>query len=434
MATPTTLANLQNVLRYLYPDKQLHRVFNNRRILNAKLEKRKVETDEGLNFRYNVHTGGTAAGGFIKENGTLYDPQAQKTDWLIFNAPSYAHRVMLSGQAKHANKRGKGATVKLWEFQVNRAVQDARDDFAIANYTPMNGLLTKARLCVSNTTNAVVEVEDVSRLRKGQKLAVATYDGADTTTHGHGPATNQDGMTIDAIDPRTRRVTFTGETLSGTPITSWVIDPATGVSDYAFFDAKSFQEGNRAFGLEDIISEDNPVGTGAVNYGGVNRSTAGNEWARGNVMDLAGDSITDDKADEAIEMVERLGYGTVEYWVTTHKVYREIKKNAVQTKRTGTLREKIANMWFEKCELSGKPVYSDKYGTPGAIYGIDPQAMWIAEVKAAGWEDEDGQTVTRLENTWGYQSLLTRMYQLVAIPNCHVVIKNVKTQSYIPSS
>lgn len=426
----TTIANLTNVLKYVYPDKKMLRSFNRRRIMNAMLEKRTVFTDEGLNFRYNVHTGTTSAGGFIGENDALYDPEAQSNDWLVFNMKSYAHRVQLSGQAKHANKRGKGAVVRLWEYQVNNAVQDARDDFAVENYTPANGILAT---CQAATSNSVFKVDTVRRLRIGMAVAVAETadDTAVTEGIGDGSRPLAEGTThrlITAIDTRTRTVTLGGN-LGGTPASNWNVISANGNTDHSVYAAKSHRQGYSPYGLEDFISEGNPAGTSVDDYGTVDRTSAGNGWAKGNVIDLNGDNITDDKADEAMDLVMVSGDGETEYWCTTPEIYREIKKLSVGTKRA-LMTTKIGDQWFPYAELAGKKVYADKFCTPGVIYGIDPQHVFIAETKTAGWEGEDGNTVHALESTWGYQSLFTRMYQLVGLPNAQVKITNVAFINY----
>ena len=426
-----TIANLNGVLKYMYPPKKMMRVFNRRRILSAKLERRSMVTDEGLDFRFNVHTGATSAGGFVVEGATIFNPEAQSHDWLIFNMMSYLHPVQLTGQAKHANKRGKGGVVKLWEHAVNSAVQDARDDYAIAHYTPMNGRLTECGAFISDDP-AKFEVMNARRLRVGQYVAVALTSDDSDVDNGYGTGTWSSDRTIASIDRTVSpaRITLSGG-LSGTQGSEWAADPNTGKSLHSVYDSKAHLVSSRVFGLEDIISANNAaVNNGStVNYGKVDRTSAGNEWNKGNVKDLNGGIITDDVADMAMDLVTVTGNGEVDFFVTTPEIMREIKKNAIQTKRA-TMREKIADMWFEYVELAGKKVYADKYCTKGAIYGLDMDNIFIAECKASGWEDEDGQVVHALETVWGYQALLTRMFQIVALPNCHVAITNVNETNY----
>ncbi len=287
------------------------------------------------------------------------------------------------------------------------------------------GKMTLCQEIISNSPTAIIRVESVRRLRKKMRIQLLKSSNL-AGTNGITDAT------IRAIDARTKQIVLENSSsaadiaLSGT---SWATVDAYGNSDHAIYLYERPTAAVGSWGIEDLISEDNPENSSIVgNFGGIDRTASGNEWARGGVVDLEGNPITNSRADEACTMIEVEGQGHVDFWLTTHEIYRDVLRFAEGDKRA-SMREKIGDTWFPRGFLAGRPIYPCQMCTPRTLYGIDRKALWYPENKPLDWEDDDGAIMARVQEKWAYEALLTRMYQLVGIPNCHALIKNVASSS-----
>lgn len=419
ITTRTLLGSGQKILKEVYSSDNIYRTFNRKRILPNLLRRKPQEVYEGNQFRYNVHTAGSSAGTHAAENATLPAADQQANDWLIFNMATYLHPIQLTGEVMHSTGSKEAAMIKALDFAAREAVKDAMDDFSIAMYTPHTGLLT--RVLESPTSTTVFKVENPRRLRVGQTVAVAKISD-------HAVANGKASTVITDISGKTVTVA------TALTATTWTtVDNNSGATDHGVYPVQNFTASAartvNPFGLEDIVLATDPAGPSSNEYGQIDRDDAGTDWAKGRALDLNGGNIDHDVADEAADLVEVAGNGEVSCWITTPEIFREINKLHVGDKRA-TMREKVGDGWFMRSLLAGRPVYKDKYCTPGTIYGLDLDNIWIAENKPVDWEEEDGAILHRLETKWGYQALLTRMWQIVAIPNCHVRISEVASQSY----
>lgn len=419
--TPQARANYTNILKEVYASDDMYRTFNRTRVGLAKLERKPVDIDWGAQYRWPVHTNTGVGGASSAESATLPEPEAESNDWLKFDMKTHVNRIGLTGQVIHSTRGRAAAVAQALEFKATQAVQSARDFYASRMYTHASGQVVKCQAAISNTTNAVIRVESVRRLRIGMSIFVAKISD-EALTHGTAAVT-----TILDIAPSTRQVTISG-TLAGTPLTSWAAPDAYGNSDHALFYGEEIGTARGTWGLEDIIYDSNPPGSAIGNFGEVDRTVAGNDWAKGRVLDLAGEVITHTRADQAMDLVSVMGEGNVEFFLTTPEILRDVKELSLGDKRYGG-REKTADGYFEFGMLAGKPCFADKYCSPRTIYGIDPNKLWFAEQKPLDWEDDDGNILSRMEDKWAYQALLTRMYQLCGVPNCHVAITNVRSNT-----
>jgi hypothetical protein len=415
--TDIALTDVEKLTKRAYHDKNIIRTFNYDRTLHALLDRRPQDVDQGGGFYYPFHIEGTASGGYIDETDTTPASQAQGRDWLYFTRmPQYVKRLALTTKAMHATGTRKAAVRRAAKTEMDGLVRDARVDMGIQVYTPHYGLLAKCTKPVS-TTQFYVEFGAHRRLRVGQTVAVAKISD-DSVTNGKA------STTITDIDNKTGLITV-GTALSGI---SWSRDQH-GVSDHGVFHILSFTKWNAPHGLEEIISEVNPEGASSIDYGNVDRDVAGTGWAKGQVIDLEGGEIEHPVGDEACDMVSVQGNGEIDLFVTTPEILREIKKISIGTKRS-PMRVKKASEWYTDTDFAGKPIIADRFCTPGCIYGIDRNMVWVAEEKKAGFESMDGSVWHLMESYLAYQAVFTRHHELVAAPNCHAVIKNVRSYAY----
>lgn len=418
MAT-TSRSNMSDLLRTVYPPKKIRELFNRDRILHARLERKKVQVDEGSEFKYALHIGGAPTGAHVAEGGTIPDVGQQRVKHIAFNLKTYLHPYAYTGQYKHTTKSLKAAAAPGLQFDIRNSLEDARDKLAVAYYTPANGMITKCRYPAVSTTSFYVE--EPARLRVGMKICVAQIADDTVVTNGYGSPASASALyrTITAVNYTSGLVTISGA-LTGT---TWV-DDGYGVSDYGVYAYEEFQLQAKGYGIEDIISKTNPYGTSVADYGGIDRTTAGNEYMHGNVFNLGGAPITHAFAEGCKHAVEENGSGKVEFWLCREDVYREVKKLHYGDKRAD-YKVKIGNNWFPAAYLADIPVIADKYCTARTIYGISPDDIEVAYGKLLDWEDDDGSMFARHATKWEYQALLTYMYQLCATPSNHVRINNV---------
>ena len=414
---------LSNILKTVYHTDRMYRAFNRKRVLFNLLKRKTQHVVEGGSFKIPVHTGGSNAGAHVAEGGTVPTPQAQTTSWLNFTTggamKTYLRPIKLSGEIIEGTQTTKAAVVKAADFAAKCAVQDALDDFNLSMFTPMSGLLTVCQEAAAQT----VDVENPRRIKVGMTLSIGLISNDDAYDPGY------DGVLVTGISGNT--VTFSG----GPCATHASIVPADsyGNSLYGVYlssaNVADTDDSQEVYGLEDIVNNVDPIGSGDVNYAGISRGTvesptAGTEWGRGQVLDAKGQPVSDELGAEAADLVESNSNGETKCWITTPEILREIIKISVGDKRAG-MKEKVGDGWFRTARLANLPVYADKHAPARAIIGLDLDNIWIAENKALGWETRDGSMWHRLETVWAYQALMTRMWQIVAMPNCHVQIKNV---------
>jgi len=433
---------MYNVLKTVYASNEMYKVFNRNRIGLAKVARRKQHVAEGLSFKYNVHTGGSSAGGMIGEGTALPSIDTQKNAWQDFNMKTYAHQLKMTGQLIHSTEGKKAAMAAAWDFAARTALQDAMDDFNVMLYRPANGLLTPIKSAPSTTT---FTVENPRRLRVGQTISIGlrnddTYHDADLTDESVG--TNGTAQAITAISSSSMGATIT----VGSALTGWTWTAATaaagvdqfGNSVYGVYDDSVYDTTNGAllgtFGLEDMIAAytfrhaDAATGTD-YDFGGVDREAAGNAWSKGNIHNANGGFIDHGVADQAADLVSISGPGEVKFWLGSPEMYREVKRLHIGDKRA-TMREQVGDGWFSTAELANRPFYPCKHCGLRDVYGIDNDYIWFAENKPLDWERRDGNWMHRQESYWGYQALMTRMWQLCGIPSCHVRITNLNFEYY----
>lgn len=410
---------MSDLLRTVYPAKKIRELFNRDRVLHAKLSRKQAKVEEGGTFNYALHIGGSPAGAHVAEGGTIPDVGQQRVKHITFNLATYLHPYAYTGQFKHTALSLKSAAAPGLQFDIRNTLEDARDQLEVAFYTPANGMRTKCRCPAVSTTQFYVE--EPRRLRKGMKICVAQIADDTVVTNGYGSPSTASSLyrTITAVNYTSGLVTIDGA-LTGT---TWT-DDGYGVSDYGVYLYDEFQRQAKNYGIEDIICKHNPYGTAVADYGGIDRTTAGNEYMQGNVFNLANQPISHAFAEATIDSAQEQGSGKIEYWLARHDLYREIKKLHLGDKRAD-YKVKIGNNWFPAAYLCDIPVIPDAYCTARTLYGMSSDDIEIAYGKLLDWEDDDGSMYARHATKWEYQALLTYMYQLTATPSNLVCIQNV---------
>lgn len=240
-------------------------------------------------------------------------------------------------------------------------------------------------------------------------------------------------LTVNAFDLTTKSVT-----LSGAP-------SGTAAGDYATIqDTVATGVSRHSNGLLSVCDDNNPASP-VGNYGGINRSTAGNEYWKGTVLANGGTNrpLTEDLGIQALDFARLKGGGKITHAISNLPVlrrYHELFGSTVDRFRSvGTLSGGIGRKdggseakddGRTVYDFSGIPWYVEPYLRSNRIVLIDANHMWIGhgDNEAPMPISEVFQdapffyqtTSATFEVNWYYQ-----MELLCDAPSCQVIIEDI---------
>jgi hypothetical protein len=144
------------------------------------------------------------------------------------------------------------------------------------------------------------------RVEKGMKVDVMANSDDDTK--------RGDSLTVTGVDPIARTVQLSGA-ITGESAGDYVVIEDT-TDD-------SINDSLHSNGLLGVISNANPAGV-VGNFGGVNRSTAGNEFWKAPVLSNSGTNRpwTEDLGLQAMDAVREKGGGKLSHWISNLAIVR----------------------------------------------------------------------------------------------------------------
>lgn len=214
----------------------------------------------------------------------------------------------------------------------------------------------------------------------GQVVDVMDLDDDDTKLG--------DSLTVSAVDPIALTVT-----LSGAP-------SGTAAGDYGVIDDTTDDSVNDALhtnGLISVVDDANPASV-VGNYGGVNRTTAGNEFWEAVVLSNSGTnrSLTEDLLIQASDNARLKGGGRTTHAITNQAVMRRYHEllsterffsmspsdsmaGGVGRRNQGSSEEGSSSSGTGRSvyDIGGIPFHVEPYFRPNTIVGIDRRHMWI---------------------------------------------------------
>lgn len=197
-----------------------------------------------------------------------------------------------------------------------------------------------------------------------------------------------DSATVTAVDPIALTVT---------------VDSApsgTAANDYAVIDDTTDDSLNDALhtnGLLSVIDDANPA-TVVGNYGGINRSTAGNEYWEATVLSNSGTnrSLTEDLLIQASDNARLKGGGRTTHAITNQAIMRRyhellsterffsmspsdqmaggVGRRDQGSSETGSDSEGMGRSVYD---IGGIPFHVEPYFRPNTIVGIDSRHLWL---------------------------------------------------------
>jgi hypothetical protein len=213
------------------------------------------------------------------------------------------------------------------------------------------------------------------------------------------------GMVIDVMavsDDDTKRgdsLTVTGYDPVAKTFTTSANPSSTAAGDYAVIedtcDVSVTTTSLHTNGLLGVISDSNPASV-VGNYGGLNRSTAGNEFWKATVLSNSGTNrvLTEDLLLQAQDAVRIKGGGKLDAWISNMPIIRRyhellageryfalskpgVLSGGIGRGGQGTSGDDASGEGLSPYEFSGIPWYVDPYFTNNVIVGLDRSHFFI---------------------------------------------------------
>lgn len=376
MATATT--TIVNALRYTYGVNKVQYLFNQESPTYKMLGK--VKKPMGGRGQFIIPTVTKNAGAWkgIAEGGSLPSALAPATAEATFALHEFVGLYDMTWKLIQDSRTDK--------FAFQQAIQFLDDGLRRRVFRNLNSDFVddgRGRVAIASAANSAgtFATAHFARCDVGQAVDVMA-NSDDDTLRGAG------NFTVTGIDPAARTIT-----LSGTPT-------STAAGDYAVIaattDISVTTTALHTNGLLGVISDANPTSSAVVaNYGGINRSTAGNEYWKAYVNSNGGTNrpLTEDLLLQAMDGMREKGGGMVNAWISNLAIVRRyhemlageryfaLSKPGVLEGGIGRKNKDYSNGpegdGLTPYEFSGVPWYADPYFNANVIVGLDTSHFFL---------------------------------------------------------
>lgn len=340
---------------------------NNSTIIMKRLEKNEEDVG-GKKAVVPLHTGRNSGVGARGDGGTLPSAGNQGYADATYNCAYNYARIQISGPTIKASRKDKYAFVKAVDAEIQGATKDLKDDINRQLHGDGTGVL-----CLVNTDPGT---------------------GTTLTVDNPGTMYLQKGMRIDIVDPAS--VTAGDARAAATNLLISAKTSTTAVTMSAALDATVADNdlvvryGNylrEMQGLKGIVSNANPT-VGGILVGGINRSTAGNEFWKANVLANGGvpRKLNLDLLQQAWDAAEEEG-GEISLILTSRtqrRKYLALVKADGRFVNTLTL-----DGGYDALEYNGKPLVVDRHALPGRIYFLDESTLALYRMSDVDWINKE---------------------------------------------
>ena len=314
----------------------------------------------------------TNAGAFtgIAEGGTLPTAIQPDTTEATFALQEYVGLYNVSWKLIQDARTSKFAfeqAVKMLDDGLRRRIMRNLNSDLLDN--------GKGRLAVlpAADNSEPVTVNALPRCMTGDIVDIMDVDDDDTK--------RGDSLTVAGVDIINRTVE-----LSGSP-------SSTGAGDYLVIQDTTDVTSSvclHSNGLLGVINSANPAAV-VGNYGGLDRSTAGQEFWQGGVLSNSGSNrpLTEDLLLQGMDMVMERGGGKMDAFLSNRAILRRyhellageryfsLSKPGVLSGGVGRKETDPGKMGMTPYEFSGVPWYCDPYFNANVIIGMDTSHFFI---------------------------------------------------------
>lgn len=372
----TTVSNVVNALKYTYGVNKVQYMFNQESPTYNMLNKVKKQQGGRGQFIIPLITKNAGAWKGISEGGSLPTALAPATTEATFALHEFVGMYDLSWKLISDSRSDKFAFQQAVQFLGDglkrRILRNMNSDFID------NGKGRLAVWTVADDTSGFTSAFQ-PRLETGMVVDVMAVSDDDTK--------RGDSLTVTGYDPIAK--TFT---LSGNPT-------STAAGDYAVIedtcDISVTTTSLHTNGLLGVVSNANPASV-VGNYGGINRTTAGNEFWQAAVLSNSGSNrpLSEDLMIQAQDAVRIKGGGKLNAWMSNMPIVRRYHEMLAGERyfalsKPGVLAGGIGRggsntdggsadgEGLSPYEFSGIPWYVDPYFTNNVILGLDTSHFFL---------------------------------------------------------
>lgn len=369
----TTTAVLES-LRYTYGVNRVLYLFNEESVAFNILSRVKKPMGGRGQFIMPIITQNPGAFTGITEGGALPTPLDMDTAEATFKLQEYVAAYNVSWKLIQDSRTDKFAfqqAVTMLDEGLRRRVMRNLNSDLIDNGKGRLAVLTGV-----DSAGAIVTSSFLPRCEKGMVVDVMDLSDDDTKIG--------DSRTVDAVDPIARTIDLSGADLSGEAAGDYLVIQDT-------CDVTSNNPAYHSNGLLGVINSSNPDAV-VGNYGGINRSTAGNEYWKSVVLSNSGTNrpLTEDLLLQAQDAVREKGGGQLTHWLSNLAIVRRYHEMLASERyfslsQPGAIGGGIGRKAMDgksedgktPYEFSGIPWHVDPYFGNNVIVGLDSNHFFL---------------------------------------------------------
>lgn len=377
----STLTTFDAILKEDYLGPIRDQIYNSH-VLLKRLEKNEEDVG-GSEAVVPLHTGRNSGIGARADGGALPTAGNQQYANAKYKCAYNYGRIQFTGPTMKASRSNKYAFVKAADAEIQGMTKDLQDDLNRQLHNDGSGVLGLVNGDPATGTTLTMDNPGTMYISKG--MIVQLVDPASVTT---GDARANVG-----------NKTITSKT-SSTACETAAFHADAEDNDYV---VRAGSYGLEMMGLNGIINDSNP--RAGLTVGGINRTTAGNEYWKSNVYGNSGTprQFTLDLMQEAWDGAEEEG-GTISLLLTSRAVrrrYLALVRADGRFVNTMTL-----DGGFDALEYNGKPFVVDRHTLPNRIYFIDESTLALYRMSDLDWMEEDGAVLSRVTGYDAYEAVL----------------------------
>lgn len=371
-------------------------------VLLSRLEKNEEDVG-GSEAVVPLHTGRNSGIGARADGGALPTAGNQQYATARYNCAYNYGRIQFTGPVMKASRTNKYAFIKVADAEIQGMTKDLQDDLNRQLHGDGSGVIG----------------------------LVNGDPGTGTTLTMDNPGTLyiQKGMIVNLVDPNSTTAGDARGNVGDKTITS---KTSTTACETAAFHADAadndyvVRKGSymlEMMGLLGIV--DNANARGGLKVGGIDRSTAGNEYWKSNVKGNSSvlRAFTLDLMQETWDSAEEEG-GNVSLLLTSRAVrrrYLSLVRADGRFVNTMTL-----DGGFDALEYNGKPFVVDRHCLPNRIFFVDESTLALYRMSDLDWMDEDGAILSRVSGYDAYEAVLFFYATLgCSAPNKNAVLEDL---------
>lgn len=407
-----------------------------------------------------LHAGGNESGGPVGESSTLPAPGRQTYKQAKFWRAGYSSRFRITGWAI---SQGKGQIINVLDSETKRCGVDVKRNINRMLHGDGSGVLAT---CVSASDSTIdgASRTTLTLLHQGSGSSVAGAAALAAVTEPHlwcGTQYLREGMPVAVLLRSSGNVNAVGLVGSDSaPVTIYSVDRAnhtvvlsTTVAAAASIDytyglfvhgAWSATDGTGStydmYGLMAALSDVNPTSVPGTNnkgtdpsglYGNINRSSAGYEFFKGNVLRSPAGAgnlrpISLDLIQEVLDTVNiRSSMGEPTICLAHPAIHRKLARLVYPDRRYEP--KPMLDGGWKGFEFADVKFIKDKDAPPHTMEFLNPDSLEIYVEQELGIMNEDGQTIVRSADKEEYTGAWVYRAQLVCdCPNGNALVKDLE--------